>query len=156
MTLTSYFCRASSSAPPHPHPTSSSVMPGSSASLPSARSNFATWASSVLMSSRSKGNRTCSPLSDPETAQKNRRRRRRSIAIARKTVSNQRLQQTSASYPSKSEVGQLNNDAQGGSRHRCQSPDHSETCTEHTNRRRLAISTGYGHHRRPDLANGGA
>ena len=54
MTLTSNFSIARSSAPPQPQPMSSNVIPGSRFSFPSAKSNFAFWASSRVMSSRSK------------------------------------------------------------------------------------------------------
>ena len=54
MTLTSYFSIARIIVEPQPQPTSSSVIPGSRPSLPSARSTLASCASSSVMSSRSK------------------------------------------------------------------------------------------------------
>ena len=53
-TLTSYFSMARRMVAPQPQPMSSSVIPGSSFSLPSARSILASCASSSVMSSRSK------------------------------------------------------------------------------------------------------
>ncbi|SHW73782.1 Uncharacterised protein [Mycobacteroides abscessus subsp. abscessus] len=54
MTLTSNLRIARSRQAPQPQPMSSSVMPGSRLSLPSARSNLAIWASASVKSSRSK------------------------------------------------------------------------------------------------------
>jgi hypothetical protein len=53
-TLTSYFSIARIIVEPQPQPTSSSVMPGSRPSLPSARSTLASCASPRVISSRSK------------------------------------------------------------------------------------------------------
>ncbi|CFE84003.1 Uncharacterised protein [Mycobacterium tuberculosis] len=53
-TLTSYCAIARRMVAPQPQPISSSVMPGCRPSLPSARSILAIWASSSVMSSRSK------------------------------------------------------------------------------------------------------
>ena len=53
-TLTSYFSSARFIIEPQPQPTSSSVMPGFSPSLPRLRSSLAICASSMVMSSRGK------------------------------------------------------------------------------------------------------
>ncbi|OBI46111.1 hypothetical protein A5707_21945 [Mycobacterium kyorinense] len=49
MTLTSYFSIACRMVEPQPQPMSSSVIPGSSPNLPSARSRLACWASSSVV-----------------------------------------------------------------------------------------------------------